>query len=901
MRQTLHRSCALGALVVAFTLPFAAASAQGGQVAEAATGQGDIIVTATRRAQALQDVPIAVSAISADQLVNSGITDIRALNQLAPSLLVSGATSEVNFSARIRGVGTVGENPGIESSVALFIDGVYRSRTGTGLSDLGEVERIEVLRGPQGTLFGRNASAGIVNIVTKKPEFDTAGYGAVTYGNYENIRLEGGVNVALSNALAAKLEGLWHQRDGFIRDIRSDRRFNDRDRWMLRGQLLFEPNDDLSVRIIADYSQRREECCAASFLAARNVNRVAGQVQIGPNTLDPLLRALGVTSPRGELLTVAVSPNKDYRSDSDDWGISGEINWSFGDVNLTSITAYRDYINYQGQDSDFTDLDIWGRSGLRRNFKTFSQELRLQGSFWDDRIDWLVGGYYADERLSARDNIRFGADIERFGDCLIAAALGNVNPAVPRCTNLPAAVWPGYAGAAAILGAARLPGTGVGDGGFFHQRSRNFAFFTHNVFSIIPDKLDLTVGARYTDEEKTLSGRFNNNNSLCNALRLSTTPISVAVPNLTFAGLPCAINGTAGPGIAANDPNRRKSEGKWTGTVVLSFKPDPDWLIYGSWARGYKAGGFNLDTSALDIVCNPAVGTPAQQAACAAQLARPANTVGNARPEAIDLQFAAETVDAYEFGVKFSRPGFTANLALFKQDFSDFQLNTFNGVNFEVTNIQACRDSLNGADTDPSPTTGACSPDRLRPGLTSKGVELELFMRPMPDINLTAGLTYTDTRYRRDLVGTQGRPLSPVLFQLPGRLLSNAPPYVVSGSASWTPAIGDSGLRGLLYLDARMTSGYNTGSDLDLEKVQPDFVVVNGRIGISGNDRRWSIELWAQNLLNERYFQIGADAPLQGSGTIRAVADGRIASANQLFLTFPGEPRTFGITGRFRF
>jgi outer membrane receptor protein involved in Fe transport len=375
----------------------------------------------------------------------------------------------------------------------------------------------------------------------------------------------------------------------------------------------------------------------------------------------------------------------------------------------------------------------------------------------------------------------------------------------------------------------------------------------------------------------------------------------VAAPNLTFAGVPCAINGTAGAGIADNDPNRRKSEGKWTGTVVLSFKPDPDWLIYGSWARGYKAGGFNLDTSALDIVCNPAVGTPAQQAACAAQLARPANTVGNARPEAIDLQFAAETVDAYEVGVKFSRPGFTANLALFKQDFSDFQLNTFNGVNFEVTNIQACRDSLNGADTDPSPTTGACAPDRLKPGLTSKGVELELFMRPMPDLSFTAGLTYTDTRYKRDLVGTQGRPLSPVLFQLPGRLLSNAPPYVVSGSASWTPPIGSNGLRGLFYLDARMTSGYNTGSDLDLEKVQPAFVVVNGRIGISGNERRWSVELWAQNLLNERFFQIGADAPLQGSGTFRAVADGRITSANQLFLTFPGEPRTFGITGRFRF
>ena len=129
------------------------------QAEEAAIDPTEIIVTATRRTELLSDVPIAVSAVSGESLANTGANDVRALNQLAPSLLVSGATSEVNFSARIRGVGTVGENAGLESSVALFIDGVYRSRTGVGLSELGDIERVEVLRGPQGTLFGRNASA----------------------------------------------------------------------------------------------------------------------------------------------------------------------------------------------------------------------------------------------------------------------------------------------------------------------------------------------------------------------------------------------------------------------------------------------------------------------------------------------------------------------------------------------------------------------------------------------------------------------------------------------------------------------------------------------------------------------------------------------------------------------
>ena len=130
---------------------------------------GEIIITATRRNQTLSNVPIAVSAVGQEALKNSGANDIRALNQLAPSLLVSSTGNEANGSARIRGIGTVGDNPGLESSVAVFIDGVYRSRTGSGLSELGEIERVEVLRGPQGTLFGRNASAGLINIVTAKP------------------------------------------------------------------------------------------------------------------------------------------------------------------------------------------------------------------------------------------------------------------------------------------------------------------------------------------------------------------------------------------------------------------------------------------------------------------------------------------------------------------------------------------------------------------------------------------------------------------------------------------------------------------------------------------------------------------------------------------------------------
>src|SRR6185436_10738312 len=149
------------------------------------SGQPDIVITAQGRRQLLQDVPLAVQAVGGAALQNSGANDIRQLNQLAPSLLVSSTSTEANGSARIRGIGTVGDNPGLESSVAVFIDGVYRSRSGIGLNELGEIDRVEVLRGPQGTLFGRNASAGILHIFSKKPSFTLGGYGEATIGNYD--------------------------------------------------------------------------------------------------------------------------------------------------------------------------------------------------------------------------------------------------------------------------------------------------------------------------------------------------------------------------------------------------------------------------------------------------------------------------------------------------------------------------------------------------------------------------------------------------------------------------------------------------------------------------------------------------------------------------------------------
>lgn len=923
--------------------PTDGATAEAGAVAQTATvpatvaptDSGDIIVTATRRNEALSDVPLAVSAVTSETLENSGASDIRALTQVSPSLLVSSTSSEAGAGgARIRGVGTVGDNPGLESSVAVFIDGVYRSRVGLGLTELGSVDRIEVLRGPQGTLFGRNASAGLISIITAKPKFDTSFNGQVDVGNYNLRRLELGATGALTSTLAGRVDAVIMKRDGFLEDVISGRDVNDRDRWLLRGQLLYQPSDNLSVRLIGDYSKRDEECCAATYLPAHDTTATGEET----SSIATLERALGaVINDDTYDRNVSITPDRSYRSDVKDYGLSGEIVYDLGGAELTSISAYRYNKYIRGQDADFNNLDILYRDddGTAYNrFKTFSQELRLQGQAFGGKLDWLVGGYYANEKLRVRDNLAYGDDYLKYANCLLASSAlpTALSPTSPTCINsavltgtqsavntgvaaltaginalsaIPPALRtpaqqaqldaliaqrapllptqgllnalnanpanPGFGSVANALGlAGSNPFAGVGSDDTFNQTSNNFALFTHNIFEITPG-LKLTIGARYTHERKQLKATLTDNNVFCRTIAAS--------PLTALQQLPCVIPSV--PGGTYSDSST-KTESKISGTVVLSYKPTEELLTYASFSRGYKGGGYNLDRSAL-----PRSG--------AAQN-------GSVLPTASlsDLKFAPEINNAFEIGGKYNGRGFDVNLAVFQQSFDDFQLNLFNGIAFQVDTVNSCSDDLNDGDTDNSSITGECT-GKLRSGVRSRGVELEFFTRPMRDLTLNVGGIYANTRYRNDLVGADGHATSAQLFQLPGRRLSNSAALTVTGSSSWTPRIGTSGLSGLVYLDARYSSEFNTGSDLDREKIQKAYMVVNGRIGIRGPDQAWAVELWAQNIFDKNYKQVAFDAPLQGSGTVRGVENEFYTRSTQLFGAFLAEPRTYGLTLRARF
>lgn len=912
MRKTKHSLRTLAILGAGFTLLPQVAMAQevaeeGDMVDNADVDDGApiIVVTAQGREQALADVPVAISAVSSETLENSGTSDIRELNQVAPSLLVSSTGNEANGSARIRGIGTVGDNPGLESSVAVFVDGVYRSRSGNALSELGPLDRIEILRGPQGTLGGRNASAGVISIYTAEPEFNFGGYADFTYGNFDAIRVEGGVNAPLGETVAARIDGVFFQRDGFYNDVTNDTDINNRDRYLVRAQALFEPSEDISFRLIGDYSKKDEACCAATFVQPEFAplarvspgldsftRPVSGSPALtdftpGGNPIAAILVGLG-QDPRALTQStfnrdIYVTPGRSYAGETEDYGVSGELNWSLGNANLTSITAYREYSNTQGSDTDYTQLDILyrapGPDAGARAFKTFTQEFRLQGSAFDDRFDWLVGAYYANEKLETRDNLRFGNDYGTFVSCRIALA---INPALANtdaqdCLGANRAALDGTLTGTPAFGAATpiiLQGitnlSNVNDlggtGDVYNQTSENFALFTHNIFHIT-DTVDLTLGLRYTNETKDFDATFSNDNVICPQNRALLSGL-LATPLAGLAGgliaLSCQGNSTSElDGVSIADT---RDEDEFTGTAVLSWKPIDELLLYGSYSRGYKAGGFNLDRSALG---NPVT-----------------FSVANIDPSS--LQFEEETVTSYEIGLKYSERLWGFGLTAFRQEFSNFQLNTFNGSVFLVQNINGCDDDLGGLDRDGSAATGTCDPDSVGPGVISQGVEFETSLSPSRNVNMTMGITYADTSYEDNLVGSDsGVPLDPALRLLPGDNLSNAPEWVATSSFTWTPDIGTSGMKGLLFVNGRMTGDYNTGSDLLYGKEQDGFIVVNGRIGLTNIADRFSVEGWVQNAFDEDYTQVAFNTPF--------------VAPQQTYSAFLAEPRTYGVTVRAEF
>ena len=342
------------------------AHAQTSETEDADTGASSdnvIIVTATRREQDLQEIPLAVTAVGTEELDRQGIADIRSLSSVSPSFNLNSSDTETGGTTiRIRGVGTTGNNIGLESAVGVFLDGVYLSRPGAALGDLVDVERVEILRGPQGTLFGRNTSAGALNITTKKPSLDVIeGFANATYGNFNLINVQGGISAPLvEDTLGVRISGSYRSRDGLLTNQLGEDQ-NDRDRYSVRGQLYWEPSADLSLRLIADFSSADESCCAA--VVVRESELFASGAAFLANGLPADGGAPFIGSPDDQgsaFFQRLTNTTSDLANGFDNLGLSAELNWDIGDsATLTYIGSYRNFESFTSRSTDFVGLAVF--------------------------------------------------------------------------------------------------------------------------------------------------------------------------------------------------------------------------------------------------------------------------------------------------------------------------------------------------------------------------------------------------------------------------------------------------------------------------------------------------------------------------------------------------------------
>lgn len=857
--------------VAVFTALFAISQAQAQQAApakadEEPTTLATMTVTAQKREEAMQDVPISVTALPEQLLKDTGVRDIKDLQVLVPGLTVTSTQSESLTTARIRGIGTVGDNAGLESSVGVIIDGVYRARNGVGFGDLGEIERVEVLKGPQGTVFGKNTSAGVINIITRRPSYTQSAEGEITVGNYGAIGVSGSYNDALSDNAAFRIYASKRKRDGFL-DVETSRgprtldEDGDQNFHSIRAQLLLEPTDNLDINFIGDFTSREENCCSAVQTVvgstAAIINGVGGPGSI-PTVADPFAR-------------IAYS-NRSTEQDMKDKGISAEVNWEspwFGGATLTSITAMRDWQSINALDFDYTGADLLYRNANEdeslTRFETFSQEFRLTGA--TDSIDWMVGAFYADEDLTRHDSYSIGVGYEPF---LSTALLARINPAlVGRPAPFPPAATFLSETTGRTFGTTFAPGLGALDQ--YDQNAKSLALFTNNTWHAT-EALDLTLGLRYTREKKTLSSVYSNPNgspgcasyfgptgapSAAAVGRIATALTRRGIP---FAALPPAQQQTLIGNIIGfsclpwanalhngRSTQQEREEKEWSGTLKAAYRWNDNVMTYVSAARGYKGGGFNLDR---------------------VQTSNGLSSGGQGIVPVNDTSFEGEFVDSYELGAKTTwlDGNLLLNATLFHQTYDDFQLNSFLGTSFVVRSI---------------------------PKVTSRGVDTEILWQPSKGLMLQGGLMYADTFYgderpTPDFVAPDG-----ALYKLPGNKTSFAPEWSGTASATYEWDFGAS-LVGRFNIGAKYTSEFNTGSDLDVEKMQDAYTVVNARFGIGAKSKRWMLEFWGLNIFDEEYVQVGFDGPLQ-------TASATPNDPRNTYNAFLGAPRTYGVTFRIQY
>ncbi len=825
----------------------------------------DIVVTANKREETLQDTPVAVSVVEAQEIERAEIQDLLDLQTLVPSLAIRQGQTSGNTNFLIRGFGNGQNAIGLEPSVGVFIDGVYRSRSAAAISDLPNLERVEVLRGPQSTLFGKNASVGVISVTTRKPKFERDGHVESSFGNFGLHRFEAYVTGPVTNSLAVAFGGSLNRRGGYVEDLGTGDRYNDRDRWGIRGDILWQPSSSVSFRLIADYDRIDENCCILTNLVE------------GPTGAS--IRALGGRFVSEDPFSYNVSYDIVPSNRIKNYGASLQGDIDFGFAALTSITAYRRNDVDSQFDPDATSLRLFSTNTAQSQIKTFTQELRLQSNGTGKLIDWMIGGYYFDERLQSSNDLFYGADYRPY----LGALLGNPTQV---------ATFETFAGVPA--GTFAAPGQGISDRS--SQDNSAWSIFG-NIDLHLTSRLTATFGISHTEDRKDVSVNALSTDALAAAnldqlgytatLRTLLAQRGINLQNPASVGPFRATNpaiyaqiqqqalatalGTANPfnQLRAlqffppflNFPNAvedgRSRDNSTDFTARLAYKLTDQLNVYASYATGFKASSWNLSRqsrppSAILVTGNRVIDPVTQQVL----RATPPSPVTSAGLYTTNLApgtrlAAPEDAEVYELGIKGTFKNFAFTATVFNQTLKNFQTTVFTQNGFVFAN--AAKQS-------------------------TFGVEVDFRWSPLDGLFFTGGATFLDPVYDSfpnfgpgiDISGQQPQGIAKTQFTLGSNYNFSIGRLDAFVRGDWQH-IGNSP-----FLDDP-----NEAATLAAAGYSREQNLVNMSVGIK-TASGFGVSLWARNLFDDKYIVFASPALAQ-AGTINGA---------------PNQPRTFGVTLR---
>ena len=809
----------------------AAASSNAG-----AQGIEEIIVTAQKREQSLQDVPISITTFAGEFLEDSGIDTLQQLGQYTPNLSLASSGQLANNRIILRGVGSVG-NSAIEPSVAVFVDGIYIPRPSSVIGTLTDLEIIEVLRGPQGTLFGRNASMGALNIRTRKPEDEFSGDIRASFGDYDHVRVAGALSGAFSPGIAGRLAFQYSDRDGYGENSYTENGSdNDVGTWedgSVRGKLFFEPAPDLDITLTGDFSR--------IINGGGVIEVLSGSVQ--PEYLVALRRFLSrtdpLTMPSGEVPDTADgfdnNVHQDHRDFAEDeqWGIAGDINWRLGDHTVRSLTGYRKWSNDTLNESVIRlPMDLIRRVTFY-DVETVSQELQLL-SPTGGRIEYVAGAYFYQEDYGIDQSFDHGQDFcSPFVHNLFASYLADFNFS-PRAARAIAG------GVSRDCNAATQTDTVSTR---FRQEVSNFALYGQLTLNVT-EQLRVTGGLRWTDSNK--NGSF---------LSLVNNPISAPPsPENPF---------TIDLRIPEDHPDLEYDEEEITWLANLSYHPVESVMLFATYATGFRSGGFNPE--GFDSV---------------------------AEASGADRVYETETVDNIEVGAKggLFDNRVVVSLNYFHTQISDLQNRRFDGVNFLMQNVEELTQQGVELDIQARPL------DQL---YTVLGVSyLDSSFGDFPD---ATSLPAEIADYRTSLQLSRFLGFPPAQLptrDLTGDRNHFSPKWQLSLVAEWSDRIPVHGLGWFVRGEYQYVSDQNIGADTNQapQTIQPGYDIVNARLGLRGANDGWEISSFVRNVFDQDYCQV---IFIQALATTLSLVDPATGGGMQRCVV--GAPRTWGVEAAYRF